>query len=74
MASLPEVVGEAAYLVDQTPEAYGDAMKRLCTEGQVREDLQEAGYANARRFSWKNCAEGTLDVYDSAVRRHSAGS
>lgn len=74
VASLPEVVGEAAYLVDQTPEAYGNAMKRLCTEGQVREDLQEAGYANARRFSWKNCAEGTLDVYDSAVRLHSTGS
>ncbi len=68
VSSLPEVAGEAAYLVDQTPEAYQDAMGILQCDNRVRAELILRGHAQAARFSWRRCAEQTLEVYRASLR------
>lgn len=59
--SLPEVAGEAALLVDPAdPEALAGAIRRLLTEAELRADLIRRGLAQARRFSWRRHALGTV--------------
>ena len=57
-ASLPEVVGDAAYLVDTTREdVMMNAIQRVESEPSLREDLKAKGLERASLFSWKKCAE-----------------
>jgi glycosyltransferase involved in cell wall biosynthesis len=67
-SSLPEVVGDAALLVD--PENTSDlalAMARLVDDAPLREALRERGLVRARAFSWQRTAELTSAVYESAI-------
>ena len=49
VSSLPEVVGDAALLVDPLqPEAIADAMRRVLTDAALRDDLKARGLARAR--------------------------
>jgi glycosyltransferase involved in cell wall biosynthesis len=67
-SSLPEVVGNAALLVD--PENTRDlalAMARLVDEAPLREELRERGLERARQFSWRRTAELTSAVYESVA-------
>jgi glycosyltransferase involved in cell wall biosynthesis len=51
--SLPEVAGEAALLVDPgDPEALADALRRVLTDGGLRQELTSRGLLQASRFSW----------------------
>jgi glycosyltransferase involved in cell wall biosynthesis len=64
-SSLPEVAGDAALLVaPQDATAIAVAMERIALTPKLREALVERGLANARRFSWKFCAESVLKVID----------
>jgi glycosyltransferase involved in cell wall biosynthesis len=64
-SSLPEVAGDAAFLVDP-----GDAstitagMARVAADPALRETLIARGYANVRRFSWSACARSVLDAME----------
>ncbi|HYX90595.1 MAG TPA: glycosyltransferase family 1 protein [Myxococcaceae bacterium] len=63
-ASLPEVCGEAALLVDpHSPDAWRDSVLRLCRDAALRKTLSEHGIERAARFTWDACAERTLAVY-----------
>jgi alpha-1,3-rhamnosyl/mannosyltransferase len=64
-SSLPEVVGQAALLVDpgDTSEI-ADAMARIVEDDRLREDLRERGLKQALRFSWDETARLTLHVYE----------
>ncbi|MGB5984747.1 MAG: glycosyltransferase family 1 protein [Desulfobacterales bacterium] len=63
-ASLPEVVGQGAMLVDpESIEAITEAMNQLLEDPSLRETLAARGVAQARRFTWENCALETLAVY-----------
>lgn len=63
-SSLPEVVGEAALLVDPTSEGdLAQAMARVLTDLALRAELTERGLRRAAGFSWRRAAEQTLDVY-----------
>jgi glycosyltransferase involved in cell wall biosynthesis len=67
-SSLPEVVGDAALLVDPENRAeLADAMARLVDEQTLREDLRERGVKQAQRFSWEETARLTVQVYESTV-------
>jgi alpha-1,3-rhamnosyl/mannosyltransferase len=68
VASIPEVGGEAACYADLRPEAYFDAMVRLCRDHALREDLITKGREQSRRFSWSKCAEETVRVYREVCR------
>jgi glycosyltransferase involved in cell wall biosynthesis len=66
--SLPEIVGDAALLVDPFDvAALGAAMRRIWREPALRQEMVERGRARARQFSWRRAAEETLDVYRRAA-------
>ena len=63
-ASLPEVAGDAALMFNpRSLDEMTHALTRLLSEPTLREQLVRRGYENARRFSWRNTAETTLQVY-----------
>jgi glycosyltransferase involved in cell wall biosynthesis len=67
-ASLPEVCGDAALLVDpHSLEGWRDAVLRLCRDAALRKSLSERGIERAARFTWNACAEQTLAVYRRAL-------
>lgn len=64
VSSLPEVVGEAAVMVDPRDEsALAAALRRLLSDPAGRERLAAAGIARARNFSWERTARETVAVY-----------
>jgi glycosyltransferase involved in cell wall biosynthesis len=67
-SSLPEVVGDAALLVDPyRVEAIAGAMDRVLTEPRLAQELSEAGRARAALFSWDAVGPQVLDVYRSVL-------
>jgi len=63
-SSLPEVVGEAGLLVPPTDtEALAGAIERALTDSELRAELREKGFAQARRFDWLVSAECLFEQY-----------
>jgi glycosyltransferase involved in cell wall biosynthesis len=68
VASIPEVVGEAALLFDpHDPEEIADAMHRILTDEELRHSLVRAGRDRCSRFSWERTARETLKVLEEAA-------
>jgi len=64
MSSLPEVVGNAAVLVN--PENVFEIMRathRVLVDSTLREKLKVRGYERAKHFSWDESARRILKVY-----------
>jgi glycosyltransferase involved in cell wall biosynthesis len=62
--SLPEVLGDAAILVDPTDDAaLAAALEAVLTKRDLRARLRKAGIAHARTYTWAKCADRTVDVY-----------
>ena len=67
-SSLPEVVGDAALLVNPADqEEIAVAMHRLISDDTLHIELREKGLKRAQCFSWETAARSTLDVYRKAV-------
>ena len=67
VSSLPEVVGDAALLVDpEDPEALAGAMADLLSSDALHADLSARGRARAALFSWERVARETRAVYERA--------
>ena len=63
-SSLPEVVGDAAVLIDPCNTAQlSQAMASLLGDSALREDLRIRGPVQARRFTWEACAHATAAAY-----------
>jgi glycosyltransferase involved in cell wall biosynthesis len=63
-ASMPEVAGDAAILVDpHDPKAIAEGMARVLAEDRLREALIQKGLARARRYTWDSVAQKTLELY-----------
>ncbi len=68
VSSLPEVAGDAALLVDPLDEAaIADALKRLAHDSALRADLSTRGLERAKKFSWRQSAEQTMETYRRAL-------
>ncbi|MEY4679544.1 MAG: hypothetical protein RLZZ276_1193 [Pseudomonadota bacterium] len=66
--SIPEVVGDAALLVDPgDPDAIAAAMRRIDGDDGLRARLVADGLARAAALRWPSCAEATLAVYRAAL-------
>ena len=66
-ASVPEIAGDAALLVDPTDvAAIADAMSRLSTDAPSRMALKERGRVRAKRFTWEQVARDVMTVYEQA--------
>jgi len=67
-SSIPEVVGDAALVVDpQDADALSHAMYRLYHDGALREDLRARSLTRAALFSWERTAAETLAAYRAAL-------
>lgn len=65
---MPEVVGDAALLIDpHDVEQLGVTMHRLLTDQNLREDLIAKGFKRAEKFSWDQAARETLAVYRKVI-------
>ena len=65
-SSMPEVAGDAALLVNPYDiSAIADAMNNLMSDKQLRERLIYRGLERVKQFSWKKCAEQTLEVLNT---------
>lgn len=66
--SLPEVVGEAGFLLDAyDADGFADALHRLLHEPGLRADLRERALARAARFTWERTVRETLEHVRRAV-------
>lgn len=78
VSSLPEVAGDAAFLVN--PYDIRDicgAIARLLTDNRLRDELIARGKVRSRIFSWAKTAEETLNVYhqvEQSIERHGKDS
>jgi alpha-1,3-rhamnosyl/mannosyltransferase len=67
-ASLPEVVGDAGWMVDPDDEATlcetVMAVLEGCEEARARVRL---GLERAQAFTWQRCAQETLEAYRAAI-------
>ena len=73
--SLPEVVGNAAVLVN--PENVFEIMRalhRVLMDQALRERMKERGYKQVTRFSWEGSVRRVLDAYRQVAQCESAES
>ena len=66
VSSLPEVVGDAALLIDPMDAgAIADNIVRVLSDGALRADLVRRGLERAKAFSWDRSVARTREVYES---------
>jgi glycosyltransferase involved in cell wall biosynthesis len=70
VSSLPEVVDEAAVMVN--PENVFDiarGIREVLLDDALRQKLVKKGREQAARFSWERTAREVLDIYREVVKR-----
>lgn len=66
--SLPEVAGDAAYMVDATePDKIASAIIDVVSSPRLRESLIEKGRDRVKLFTWEKCVKETYKVYEKAL-------
>jgi glycosyltransferase involved in cell wall biosynthesis len=66
-SSLPEVAGDAALLIDPYDEqSLANALLRIVNDEELRALLRENGFVQSKKFTWRNAAEKTLQLYREA--------
>jgi glycosyltransferase involved in cell wall biosynthesis len=64
LSSIPEVAGDAALYIDpDDPATLIQALQALQTNNDLRSSLIFSGKKQAGKFSWKQTAKKTIDVY-----------
>ena len=72
-SALPEVTGDAAWLVDPEDTAeLAQALRELAGHRELREEFSRRGLARAQLFTWENAVQRTWDVYRE-VLAHPSG-
>ena len=63
-SSLPEVVGDAALLIDPNDtHALAHAIMRLLADAQLSAELRQKGYERAKCYTWPESARKMLSIY-----------
>lgn len=67
--ALPEVVGDAALVLDDPMDAAGlcAAMERLLRDETLRQEMTRRGFKRAAAFSWERSACRMLEVYHAVL-------
>ncbi|WP_188191225.1 glycosyltransferase family 4 protein [Nonomuraea sp. SYSU D8015] len=65
--SLPEVGGDAVAYTEPDADSIAAALGQLLASSERRRQLQEAGLARAREFTWDASAEAHLSSYQRAM-------
>ncbi len=70
VTSIPEIVGDAAMLVNPyDDEELKDALLVMLHDEKVRSDYIERGFKQVKKFSWRKMAIETLKIYESLCFR-----
>ena len=73
VSAIPEVVGNAAVLVEPTDvAAITEAVLRINRDQNFRQNLINLGFARIKEFTWKKTAEKTAQLYEQVVQSKSA--
>jgi len=65
-ASIPEVAGEGALLVDpKDPKEIAEAIYKIIRHDDVKKDLSQKGLENVKRFSWDKCAQQIAEIFSN---------
>ncbi|MBU0646975.1 glycosyltransferase family 4 protein [Patescibacteria group bacterium] len=67
--SLPEILGQASNYFN--PEDQSDMLcqiERLINDSDLRKRLVKLGYEQIKKYSWKDCAKKTLEVYENCLK------
>lgn len=68
VSSLPEVVGDAALMVNPLDiEALAAAMQQILSDAALRRQMIARGLLQARRFTWEQAARQLLNVYQQVA-------
>jgi glycosyltransferase involved in cell wall biosynthesis len=71
LSSLPEIVGDAAILVDPYDERQiAEALQKVCFKIGLREQLITSGKERVKQFSWLKMAQKTLSIYEAALNKN----
>ena len=71
--SIPEVVGDAAILIEPDHhEMIADAIIRLAGDSALQEEYKQKGYRQVEKYSWEESARKHLEIY-RAVQEASTG-
>jgi glycosyltransferase involved in cell wall biosynthesis len=69
VSSLPEVVGDAALLIDPMDSgSIADAMARILTDATLRADLIRRGHERVKTFSWEASVKRVRAVYSEVAK------
>ena len=65
----PEVVGDAALLVDPYDvKQIAGAIEKIISDSSLRAELVQKGLQRSQQFSWERCAKETLKVFEKVYR------
>ena len=68
-ASMPEVAGDAAVLVDPfSVTSIREGFLKIITDDEYRRELVERGFSNAKRFDNVAIARQYISIYESLKR------
>jgi len=63
-SSLPEVVGDAAFMFDpESVESLGSSLELVVYDSSCRQSLIDKGRSRVASFSWSRCVDQTLQKY-----------
>ena len=66
VAALPEVLGDAALMVDGEREALADGLARAVADRELRRVLIERGHQRVAGYSWARSAAQMRELYGAA--------
>jgi glycosyltransferase involved in cell wall biosynthesis len=68
VSSIPEVAGDAAFYINpKSNRQLIDGILKLSGDGNLRQKLALKGLKQAKKFSWKQCAEKTILLYEKII-------
>ena len=71
VCSLPEVVGDAAILVNpQDTEEIAEGIRRIVCDSALRTQLRERGLRRSKLFSWHNTARKTSEIIQMSLGKN----
>ena len=75
VSSLPEVVGDAAVLIDpfNTTEL-AEAIIKVLGDDELKREMSNKGINRAKLFSWDRTAEKYVEVFDSVLTNKQANN
>lgn len=68
MSCYPEVLGDAAILIDpENIKEVGRTILRILLNSKLREDLSKRGIKRSKRYSWKKNVSKTLELFENLI-------